>query len=465
MAYTVTIAGATKTINDGWVLRESINGRNTLGFEVLSRDGSYSPALFAEVILAEDGTPRFGGHIDRPTRQDTAGHGGSAIVTACSAVDYNAYADRRLVNTVISAGTLKSVLQYLDDFLTQYGVTLDAAQVDGPAIPVMTVGFSRLDEVLNKLSVLSDGYVWEIDYNKSFRMFLPGSTAAPFNVTDGDGTAIGEILVEPSRVDYANSVWVIGGGDVPYVAQDDDGGLAANLVEAVVRYPDVLDAAVLDSLATKELARRQLQPRLVTYTTKRTEFIKPGMTQTLTVPAHSIAAATFLILEIETRGNSQNDVTRTVKLIEGTLAAPDWREVYKNWSGGGTGTGTILTGSGGPPSASPGTVFLGGSRNTGKNPSPAAWVPVVDWVAYTAPSSYNGRVRAQVRASSGTVTVRLYNITDATVAAVGSAVTSTTEVDITSFTVGLTTGKQYRLEMTNSVGGATVWAIGTLEPQ
>jgi hypothetical protein len=461
--YACTIAGVSKQITDGWSLREIINGRNTIRFEVLSADGSYRPAKHDEVILTEDGTRIFGGNIDQPSETGTAGHGGTAMRTACSAVDFNALADRRILTGVIPAGPLKAALQQVDDFLAPYGVTLDAGQVTGPNLPDMTFGYTRLDQIFNQFSVLSSGYVWEVDYNKTLRMFLPGTVAAPFNLVDGDGNAIDDITIAPSRVDYANKVFVIGAGDMPYVAIASDGGPDSLLVEAAITYSNVLDAAMIDALAIEELARHLLQPRIATYTTRRTG-LKPGMTQTLTVPSHSISGVTFTITEIETRGEDADYVTRTVTLIEGTLAGGDWRDVFTRWAGGGTGTGTTIVGGGGP-AVTLGTVPLGGSRDRGKNPNPAAWVPVVDWVPYTAPATYNGKVRAQLRASSGSVTVRLYNVTTSSVVATSGAITSTTETDITPFTVGLTANNLYRLEMTNSINGATVHAIGTLERQ
>ncbi len=459
--YAVTIAGVSKQILDGWGLRETVNGRNALSFGVLSVDGSYRPAKHDEVVLTEGGVRIFAGNIDQPSETGT-GHGGTAMTTTCSAVDFNALADRRFFTGVIPAGTLKAALQQIDDLLTAYGVTLDPAQVDGPGLPDITAGYSRLDQLLNHFSVLGGGYIWEIDYNKTLRMFLPGAAPAPFNLIDGDGNALGDITVTPSRNQYANKVYVIGGGEVPYVATASDGGPASLLIEDAIRYPDILDAGVLDALAPQDLARRLLQPRTVTYSTKRTG-LKPGMTQQLTIPAHGISAVTFLIVEIETKGESVNDVIRTITLVEGSLNAPDWREVYRTWAGGGTGTGTIITGSGGP-SIAVGTTYLGGSRNTSVAPSPAAWMPVPEYVPFTAQATFGGRVRAQIRARNAgvTVTCRLFNVTDSTVVAVSSGVTSTTATEVT-FLTGITVGKTYRLEVLSSAGAEGVFGIGVLE--
>lgn len=457
--YAVTIAGASKQIQEGWTLRETVNGRNVLSFGVRSGDGTYRPALNAAVVLIEDAVTIYGGNIDRPSERGFAGHGGTAMETSCSAVDFNALADRRIINAIIPSQSLKATLQAIEPFLTPYGVALDAAQATGPTLPALAWTFLRVDKILDQLSELS-GYIWEIDYTKTLRMFLPSSTPAPFNVVDGDGNATGDVVVEPSRNEYANSVWIVGGGSTPYVTQLDDGGSSANLVEAVFQYPDIFDSAVLDALAIKVLAKVSAQPRTVTYTTRRTG-LKPGMTQALTIPSHSISAVTFMITAIETRSIAYNLVERTVTLLEGSANGPSWRDVYRQWGGSsGASSGMVVFGSGGVD----GPAFLGGSRNTSVALASAAYTPVTDYVPFVAKTTFTGQVRADIWARDAgiTATVRLRNVTDSTTAGTSSGVTSTTPTEVT-FTVSITVGKTYRLEVLSSANSKGVFAIGALE--
>lgn len=207
--YVLTIAGSAKTLHEASLqISESANGRNTFAGAIDSLDGTYRPAIGAEVILTEDGTRIFGGTIDAPAE---AGFGGiaadNAITTHISAVDFNALADRRYVSTTIAAGTLKAALQALDDYLTAYGVTLDVAQVNGPNLDALSYSYTKLSDIFNELARLT-GYVWEIDYTKTLRMFDPSVTAAPFNILNADGNVIGDITVEPDRADYANRIIV-----------------------------------------------------------------------------------------------------------------------------------------------------------------------------------------------------------------------------------------------------------------
>jgi hypothetical protein len=76
-------------------------------------------------------------------------------------------------------------------------------------------------DALNEACVLAGGYVWEIDYAKTLRAFLPGTIAAPFNVAAGDGHVIGDVTVEPQRTSgqYANRVIVQAGTGTARITQ------------------------------------------------------------------------------------------------------------------------------------------------------------------------------------------------------------------------------------------------------
>lgn len=207
--YVVTIAGVTKTLKGGLSISETANGRNKLSASVFSASGAYRPAVGAEVLVSEDGTRIFGGNIDTPSEAGVGGWGVSDIVTTISAVDFNAVADRRFIAETIPAGTLKAALIRVATYLAANGVTLDPAQVTGPTLAEIPFDYVTVTAALNQLSALTNGeYVWEIDYFKILRMVQASSTAAPFNVVDGDRHAIGDITVEPTAGFYANRVIV-----------------------------------------------------------------------------------------------------------------------------------------------------------------------------------------------------------------------------------------------------------------
>lgn len=217
MAITLTIGGVSKTWRAGSLqISAAKNGRATASFEVVSTDATYRPALDAAVVIADVGVTKFGGLVNAPAESGVFGdaQGNNVeITTRVTAVDYNAYAERRYVNETIPAGTLKAALTTLvANYLTGYGVTLDAGQVTGPTLPELVYEYRPLVDVLNELSTLTakygNPYVWGISATKVLSMSQPSSVAAPFNVVDGDGHAIGDLTVEQSRNQYANKIIV-----------------------------------------------------------------------------------------------------------------------------------------------------------------------------------------------------------------------------------------------------------------
>ena len=146
----------------------------------------------------------FGGTITKPSEAGWGGLGVVPITTTSDANDFNAIAEHRFVNEVLLAGTLKSQLTTL---VAHYlpGGTLHPSQDNGPAMPACPCDYAALNSVLDALA-LATGRAWELDEFMRLRMFAPSTEAAPINVIDGDGHAIGDITVEPTRTNYANRV-------------------------------------------------------------------------------------------------------------------------------------------------------------------------------------------------------------------------------------------------------------------
>ncbi len=208
-----TIAGSTrKPRRHTLFISEVTNGRNTLSCEIVSTTSAYRPLVDEEVIIEVNSERIFGGTIDSTTETAISTDTGTGIVTRLSVNDFNSLADRRYVKGTLAGGSLESILTTLvTDYLSTYGVTLDAAQVTGPTLDALTYDYRQLTEVLNDLATLS-GYVWEIDYDKVLRMYSPGTVSAPFTVVTGNGNAIGDIAVDQTaRTKYANRIYVRAG--------------------------------------------------------------------------------------------------------------------------------------------------------------------------------------------------------------------------------------------------------------
>jgi hypothetical protein len=266
--YEATIAGTVKAIRPGWSHDATANGRDTMQCELVSVDASYRPAsgavfLFSEkvaVATSSSANPThivtsephgivtgqtvtvaghsvggvngehiatrisateftvpvastggsggtvarrlIGGRIVTPAESGLGGLGVTPIATRVDVADYNAQAETRVINEVLAAGSLKAQLTRIGVIL---GITIHPNQVNGPACEALPCDYATLQSVLDNRS-LATGYVWEFDDWDRLRMFLPGDEAAPVNVVDGNGVAVGDIRVSPSRANYYNRI-------------------------------------------------------------------------------------------------------------------------------------------------------------------------------------------------------------------------------------------------------------------
>lgn len=215
MEFTLTIAGAEKQLLAGSLnIRKIANSRHTASFQLDSEDRSYRPAMDAEVIMEADGTREFGGLIDAPSEAGLFKGSHPGIRTTINVVDFNAYTERRFVNETFPEQTLKARLTtIIANYLTDYGVTLHASQVDGPTLPSVEYDYIRVDAVLNEqMKLTADSgqpFVWKVDYFKVLRAFQPSTQAAPFDLVGNDlPEVIGDVQVLPSNDGKANRVIV-----------------------------------------------------------------------------------------------------------------------------------------------------------------------------------------------------------------------------------------------------------------
>jgi hypothetical protein len=215
MATALTIATVDKLslMQPEWEIVETLNGRNTFTFRILSLDGSYRPAGGA-VVEFEHGSVEFNGTIHSVEEEGLGGLGVTPIISTVHCVDYNELPDRRQVEVTIPGGsTLKQALQQLVEYLSDYGVTLWGSQVDGPTFTEDVVfQMGTLTGCFDKLALMSStlgtSYVWNIGYDKVLSMFAAGTDTAP-TVADSDGFVIGDIKVTPVDMSaYANVVRV-----------------------------------------------------------------------------------------------------------------------------------------------------------------------------------------------------------------------------------------------------------------
>lgn len=141
----------------------------------------YLPERLAEIVVyARDGVTKiFGGPIlSRHVRGYT--QRGPDLEVTCEGGDYFAYADWVTVAASYPESTLKVRLSALvTDYLSAYGITLDAGQVDGPTVAPVTWNQKRVSDALRELSNQT-GYFLTVSPDKVLLMAPPGDEDAPY---------------------------------------------------------------------------------------------------------------------------------------------------------------------------------------------------------------------------------------------------------------------------------------------
>lgn len=215
MGFTVSIGGSARAVEQAANhLQQAVSARQTFSTRVLSSDGSYVPAEGDEVQVTEDGegSAIMGGFVETPVERGALGIGNQAVTTDLNVVGYEVCFDRTLISLIIPAGsTLKEAMQLIlaaSEVDDDYGIAIDAGQVDGPTLSAeLPFDWVYAADAVNQLQELT-GYLSTISPSKVWTMALPGASAAPFNISDGDGNVEGDLVIErgldPSK--YGNRV-------------------------------------------------------------------------------------------------------------------------------------------------------------------------------------------------------------------------------------------------------------------
>lgn len=198
---TVSIAAATVLVNgvdktsfvsmpDEITIVSKQNERSTCELVFLP---GYVPNRFDTITVFDNvvaDVPKFGGTILQ-VGTESYEQGLGPHKTPCLCVDAMVYTDwsfwfREFTTTV----TLKNVLQSLvSDKLSVYGITLDPAQDDGDAFDPFVVGSGgigqKISDFLRQIATsCNPPRVVQMSSQRQLRLLIPGSTTAPFNVTN-----------------------------------------------------------------------------------------------------------------------------------------------------------------------------------------------------------------------------------------------------------------------------------------
>jgi hypothetical protein len=188
-----------------------LNGRATATFSVRPE---LTVDRFDEVILyAKDGTTKlFGGVVLKRTMVAVRPNGGD-MTTTVDCGDFFTYADWCFTSPDYpNPITMEDVLDDLITFhLGAYGITLSGSQITGPTLAAFKWDSKRVSDAIRELCEKS-GCVARIDANKVLELFVPGTSAAPFSITDADENCQELIWGDGDRIPYNTVVLVCGTG-------------------------------------------------------------------------------------------------------------------------------------------------------------------------------------------------------------------------------------------------------------
>ena len=255
-----------------------------------------------------------------------------------------------------------------------------------------------------------------------------------------------------------------------------DDSPAPPVIEHVEVRTDVLSRPVAQEIAAALIAQLggcasgDGPPLVITFTTDE-DGVEVGQAITVDLPTTRSIAGEFVVTSVamsivlDPDADTEPYWLYTVEaqdsdLYQGSYLT-DWRTLT-----GTSGTAALGGGvsGGGLGAVMQSPAYLGGSRGVSVSASPAAWLPVVNYVPFVAPASFLARVRVELFALNPGVTAqaRLYNVTDAAAVASSSVVTSLTAVAV-SFGADVEIGKTYRLDVIAGTAAEGVFAIGTIE--
>lgn len=567
--FTVWIDGAQVEVERGTcVFSRSVVGRKLFDCVVISEDGSLTISDLDPILVYRTGIedPVFKGFINNPRERGTHGSDpNDAVSFEVSAADQNVLPERRYVWITIPAGNLLAAMTALQPYLEPWGIEIAADQPDDDLeLPELVFVATRLDKAIERLTLESGGYLSNIDANDEWRMALPGSVSAPWNIADGDGHVDGDLVLSQSTDEYANIVYVQGGtgtalddhtqqftqvgsetsyqtdrdasqsiadtfpnqvivngaivapagwgpdqlpagnwywdyeahtlvngtgvslspGDVLTVThaiaplvrvQDDDAVAALGPFEATRSAPTATTyaqtVATAQAVLVSTLAARS---KYAEYTT-RDAGLEPGQAQTIDVARRHVNAS-FSIQTVRDVEDADGKIITTVTAMQGTAGLMrTYRDTYDRWEGNGS------TASGGAVVAVSGGGSGGSGGSTGsKVVYPLAqetglWVNSTDWVPFggnevvvdtDALGTRVGTVFVRLKAETSGITVRprLYDLTNASVVGIASAVTFTADYINVEFNVTLATGRsRLRLEGLAGTSGKDINGLGYLQ--
>lgn len=197
----------------GYTVTEELNTRDTMSFDLLIPDSAgFAPLVGQEVVLFDDGVRLFAGTVNDLSVTLLVESNTTFKRYALRAVDFNQYADRRLVATSYTGQTAGAIVRdLLATYLAAEGVS-EGSIGTGPTIAKAVFPYVSVARALSDICELS-GYSWNIDPYKRLSFFPPTTFLSPLQFTSSNMT-VRKVTRKATRDQYRNKQYVRGGQDV-----------------------------------------------------------------------------------------------------------------------------------------------------------------------------------------------------------------------------------------------------------
>lgn len=189
-------------------LRDPVNGRSSLSFNLVDAAGLYLPQEGEAIMLKVDGRIEFRGSLEDVDW--TSGWTSGRFIT-CKCVNMARALDRRLVARAYVGNTTEEIVaDVIDTYLADDGIVAGTIS-PGPVLTKAVFNYMKASKVLDELCDMT-GYSWMVDQYGQLHMRDRSTVTAPWNITDASAPVL-EMRVRRNRAEYSNTQWLRAGQD------------------------------------------------------------------------------------------------------------------------------------------------------------------------------------------------------------------------------------------------------------
>lgn len=212
MAVQILINSEDKTKYVAW---ESLRIKNVLTTKVDSCSFTirnygnriYVPVVGREVIIYDNATKVFAGHIVRRTQKFSWF---KVVEYECECVDYSRLLSKRLVSNIYENMTINAIIQHLIDHFSIGGFTTNNVSCT-TEIEYIAFNYQPLDKCLEELAKLVN-YDYYVDYDKDIHFRASDSVSAPYDITETNGKCdLNTLVIRQDNSQVRNTIIVRGG--------------------------------------------------------------------------------------------------------------------------------------------------------------------------------------------------------------------------------------------------------------